>query len=53
MRLIIWIEREKQTDTTLGRIQIGKGSAPRFTPKGGIVLCFAVLELRETITESL
>jgi hypothetical protein len=53
MRLITWIEWEKQTDTALGRIQISKGSASRSAAKGGIVLCLTVLELRETVTEGL
>jgi len=53
MRLIAWIEWEKQTDTALGGIQISEGSARRFTSEGGVVLCFAVFELREAITETL
>jgi hypothetical protein len=53
MRLITWIEWEKQADTALRRIEIGEGFARRFTSKGGVVLCFAVFELRETITETL
>jgi hypothetical protein len=53
MRLITRIEWEKQADTAFGRIQIGEGSVLGFPPKGGIVLCLAVLELWETIAESL
>jgi len=52
MRLITWIECEKQTDTALRRIEIGDDSARRFTSEGGPVLFFAVFELRETITET-
>ena len=52
MRLITWIEREKQADSALRRIKIGDDPARRFTSEGGPVLGFAVFELRETITES-
>ncbi len=53
MRLITWIESEKQTDTALRRVEISKGTASRLTSKGGIVLCFTIFEVRKTITEPL